>query len=38
MTNMYNRGGHYVMEIAANLYKAKFDIPNDEIHFDFLIG
>ena len=34
----FYRGGHYVMEIAANLYKAKFYIPNDETHFDFLIG
>ena len=29
------RGGHCVTEIAANLYKAKFHIPNDETHFNF---
>ena len=32
------RGGHYIMEIAANFWKAKFCIPNNETHFDFLIG
>ena len=26
------------MEIAANFWKAKFFNPNDETHFDFLIG
>ena len=26
------------MDIAANFWKAKFFNPNDETHFDFLIG
>ena len=26
------------MEITANFWKAKFFNPNDETHFDFLIG
>ena len=35
------RGGQKnwtIMEITANFWKAKFLNPNDETHFDFLIG